>query len=87
LHVLPLYLLASALTQKLKKTDKVILSDLEAEIHYLADDKLEGRRVGTNGEKLAGDFIIGEFEKNKFTTERVKISDGCSLLIFMMASK
>jgi len=55
--------LPSALTQKLKKTDKVILSNLEAEIHYLADDKLEGRRVGTNGEKLASDFIIGEFEK------------------------
>jgi hypothetical protein len=53
----------TALSQKLKKKDKAILSNLEKEIQYLADDKLEGRRVGTNGEKLASDFIVGEFEK------------------------
>jgi len=57
-----LYLLAIRLTQKLKN-DKVILSDLEAEIHYLADDKLEGRRVGTNGEKLAGDLLLANLKK------------------------
>ena len=38
--------------QKLKKKDKVILANLESEISYLADDKLEGRRAGTPGEKL-----------------------------------
>src|SRR5882672_11880618 len=55
--------LPSALPQKLKKTDKVILANLEEEVHYLADDKLEGRRSGTNGEKLASDFIVDEFQK------------------------
>lgn len=54
----------SALSQKLKKADKQILDNLEAEIHYLADDKLEGRRAGTNGEKLASDFITEEFQKS-----------------------
>ena len=55
--------LPCALSQKLKKKDKAILSNLEREIQYLADDKLEGRRVGTKGEKLASEFIVGEFEK------------------------
>ena len=59
----PLYCLPSALSQKLKKADKAILDNLEGEIHFLADDKMEGRRAGTNGEKLASDYIIGEFQK------------------------
>ncbi|MEP7142912.1 MAG: M28 family peptidase [Ferruginibacter sp.] len=49
--------------QKLKKADKLILSNLEVHINYLADDKLEGRRTGTNGEKLAYEYISNEFEK------------------------
>lgn len=43
--------------QKAKKADKVTLANLEAHIRYLADDKLEGRRTGSPGEKLAGDYI------------------------------
>ena len=49
--------------QKLKKADKAIVSNLQAEIGYLADDKLEGRRAGTNGEKLAREFIQKKFEE------------------------
>ncbi len=49
------------LSQKLKKADKVILQGLETHIRYLADDKLEGRRAGTPGEKLASDYITLEF--------------------------
>src|SRR4249920_1268337 len=49
--------------QKLKKADKLILSGLQNHINYLADDKLEGRRTGTNGEKLAYEYISSEFEK------------------------
>ena len=52
--------------QKLKKGDKIILSGLEKHINYLADDKLEGRRTGTNGEKLAYEYIRNEFEKGCF---------------------
>jgi peptidase M28-like protein len=44
-------------SQKLKKADKVTLANLETHIRYLADDKLEGRRTGTPGEKLASDYI------------------------------
>ncbi len=49
--------------QKLKKADKEILNGLQNNIAYLADDKLEGRRTGTAGEKLASDFIIDQFAK------------------------
>ncbi len=49
--------------QKLNKNDKVTLTNLQAHIRYLADDKLEGRRTGSPGEKAAGDYIISEFSK------------------------
>ena len=49
--------------QKPKKADKITLSSLETHIHYLADDKLEGRRAGSPGEKLASDYISIEFAK------------------------
>jgi aminopeptidase YwaD len=55
--------LFSGFAQKLKKSDKVTLANLQTEIAYLADDKLEGRRTGTPGEKLASDFIVSAFEK------------------------
>jgi hypothetical protein len=52
-----------AFPQKLKKADKAILSNLQAHVSFLADDKLEGRRAGTNGEKLAGEYISQQFQK------------------------
>lgn len=48
--------------QKLKKSDKLVISQLEAHIGYLADDKLEGRRAGTAGEALACTYISKQFE-------------------------
>jgi aminopeptidase YwaD len=56
-------LMLQAFSQKLKKSDKIILANLETHIQYLASDKLEGRRTGTPGEKLAGDYIVEEFIK------------------------
>ncbi|MCR6720244.1 MAG: hypothetical protein NVV59_08055, partial [Chitinophagaceae bacterium] len=49
--------------QKLKKADKVTLENLKAHIGYLADDKLEGRRAGSAGEKLAMEYISTHFAK------------------------
>lgn len=50
-----------AFSQKLKKADKAVLTNLENHIKFLADDKLEGRRAGTAGEKLANDYIVSQF--------------------------
>ena len=61
-----LLLLASGFvseSQKLKKEEKELIALLQNHIHYLADDKLEGRRTGTQGEKLAADYISNEFRK------------------------
>ena len=61
--VLPVLLLVSAVSaQKMKKEDRLTLANLKKHISYLADDKLEGRRAGTPGEKLAMEYISGEFK-------------------------
>lgn len=52
----------SSFSQKLKKADKVVVANLQSHIRYLADDKLEGRRAGTKGEQLAGDYISGQWQ-------------------------
>lgn len=51
----------SAFAQKIKKADKILLTNLETHIRYLSDDKLEGRRAGTAGEKLAANYISTVF--------------------------
>jgi Peptidase family M28/PDZ domain len=61
---LPLIVLTfSAYSQKLKKSDKIIISNLQEHIGYLADDKLEGRRAGTHGEQLAMEYITKKFQE------------------------
>jgi hypothetical protein len=52
----------SASAQKLKKADKLVIANLQSHVRYLADDKLEGRRAGTAGEKLASDYISNQFK-------------------------
>ena len=51
------------ISQKLKKSDQVTLINLQNHIHFLADDKLEGRRAGTKGEELAMDYISNQFKQ------------------------
>jgi len=52
-----------AFSQRLKKADRIIIDNLHTEIGYLASDKLEGRRTGTAGEKLAYEYISDQFKK------------------------
>jgi hypothetical protein len=47
--------------QKIKKTDKAIQQNLKSHIEFLADDRLEGRRAGSNGEKLAIEYLVNQF--------------------------
>jgi aminopeptidase YwaD len=63
------YILAAALlvsqsisAQQVSKDDEKIQQGLRKSINYLADDKLEGRRTGTPGEKLAYEYIQNEFK-------------------------
>lgn len=48
--------------QKMKKADKITRDNLETHIKFLADDKLEGRRAGSIGEKLAMEYISSKFK-------------------------
>ncbi len=52
----------AAFAQKLKKADKVIVQNLKSHVEFLADDKLEGRRAGSNGEKLATEYLVAQFK-------------------------
>ncbi|MCB0709491.1 MAG: M28 family peptidase [Chitinophagaceae bacterium] len=67
-HFLWFLLLISTVStaQKRKKSqikaDNIVLASLHNHIAYLADDKLEGRRTGTEGEKLAYEYITKQFE-------------------------
>lgn len=54
----------SVSAQKLKKADQAIIKNLQTHIGYLSGDKLEGRRIGTHGEKLASEYIKAQFESN-----------------------
>lgn len=38
-------------------------NNIKADLMFLADDKLEGRKTGTKGEKLAAEYISERFEK------------------------
>lgn len=79
------FMFASA--QKLKKADKLILSNLEKHITYLSDDLLEGRRTGTKGEQLAYEYISNEFAKaglvakgeNETWLQAFEVNDGKEL--------
>ena len=47
--------------KKLVVEDNGLENNLKTHIAYLADDKLEGRRAGTHGERLAMEYISGQF--------------------------
>ncbi len=50
-------------SQKLKKADRAIVQNLQSEIAFLSDDKLEGRETGSAGEKLAADYLVAKFNE------------------------
>lgn len=54
----------SIAAQKLKKADQAIIKNLQTHVGYLSGDELEGRRIGTRGETLAGEYIKSQFENN-----------------------
>ena len=58
-----LFISQSLYAQQSSKDDKTVKASLQKTISYLADDKLEGRRTGSAGEKLAYQYIENEFKK------------------------
>lgn len=56
-----LFIVSCAGPGKLTTDNDQTINNLKKHIYYLADDKLEGRRTGTNGEELARDYITKQF--------------------------
>lgn len=57
-----IYLLALAGFLSCKTEPKVAENKIQEDVAYLADDKLEGRQTGTEGEVLASEYIINRFK-------------------------
>jgi aminopeptidase YwaD len=57
-----LLLSACSSTKKIVQPDTALTDSLKSHVQYLADDKLEGRRTGTVGEKLAMEYISQQFK-------------------------
>ncbi|OSZ81350.1 hypothetical protein CAP36_08975 [Chitinophagaceae bacterium IBVUCB2] len=77
------FLSACSSSKTVTKTDTQTLDNLKAHIQYLADDKLEGRRTGTNGEKLAMEYITNQFKAiglapkgTEYYTQTFIVNDG-----------
>ncbi len=45
-----------------EKEQSLTQSNLQKHVQYLADDKLEGRRTGTAGEKLAMEYLMKQYQ-------------------------
>lgn len=46
------------------QSDKKIRNDIKNTVYFLADDKLEGRRTGSDGEQKAYEYISARFSSN-----------------------
>ncbi len=64
---LVLLIAACSSQKKAAKTDTQLTDNLRTHINYLADDKLEGRRTGSPGEKLAMEYISSQFKSIDLT--------------------
>ena len=53
----------TAESQKISKSDKLLLANLQTHIQSLSADTGGGRAMGTAGEKATGDYIISELSK------------------------
>lgn len=50
-------------SSRLAKKNELLQNAMTGFVTYLADDRLEGRRTGTAGEKLAMEYIAGQYSK------------------------
>ena len=59
------FVLSAAVAHGQNKADKKLIKQLQTDIEYLASDELEGRHTGSEGERKAGNYIIGRYEGMK----------------------
>ena len=61
--------ISCSVTQTIPKTDEQVKEIFKKDISTLASDKFMGRGTGTEGEKLASDYIIAGFKKLKLVSK------------------
>ena len=64
--LIPIFSVAQSKKKKLKAeqlANATLAANLKGHVQYLADDKLEGRRTGTQGEVLAMQYISKQYEQ------------------------
>src|SRR5688572_16345243 len=59
--VLLVFIISCTTTKKISRSDVQTQENLQDHIQYLSDDKLEGRRAGSPGERLAMEYISNQF--------------------------
>ena len=58
--ILPLFLIVILISCQEKAETKVV--SLEEDVTFLASDSLQGRATGTQGERIAADYVAERFE-------------------------
>lgn len=53
----------SVFSQRLKKADRTIVTNIQNHVKYLNSENLEGRKGGSNGEKMAVEYISRQFAR------------------------
>src|SRR5215510_14681364 len=59
--------ISCSVTQTVPQTDEEVKVIFKKDISTLASDKFMGRATGTEGEKMASDYIVSWFKKLKLT--------------------
>ncbi len=59
-----IFFAACSSQKKIVQPDTTVMDNLRKHISYLADDRLEGRRAGSPGEKLAMEYIAANFKQS-----------------------
>ncbi|MFT4666463.1 MAG: hypothetical protein ACI8YQ_000737 [Polaribacter sp.] len=63
LLLLVLLLSSACKTTKLLSDQSISIEAIKKDVYFLADDKLEGREIGTNGELIAAEYIVKRFKE------------------------
>ncbi len=61
--ILFLFFTLITLSYAIAQNKEITIQSMYNDIHYLASDKLKGRKTGTSGEKKAAKYIAQQFEK------------------------
>ncbi|MES2380538.1 MAG: M20/M25/M40 family metallo-hydrolase [Bacteroidota bacterium] len=64
-----LALVSQTKAQSIQKSDDDIINSLQQNISYLSDEKLEGRLMGSRGEKMAYEFLVDNFQSLGFVAK------------------